>query len=166
VLSTIKVLAIIATALFGFYGTFFNLRGKPGKRPELITVHGWIALAGVFIAAATTAGLQLYTDKQQESSAFTLLSDINRTLHPLAGLRISVTVRPDWSKAAFRPCLDGIERELDKEGRMVAKLPPVEMFGKKYSVGSLETAFGSYPFANDGSLVSTVICDQEVVLLF
>jgi hypothetical protein len=166
VLSTIKVLAIISTALFGFYGTFFNLRGKPGKRPEPISVHGWIALAGVFIAAATTAGLQLYTDKQQESSSFTLLSDINRTLHPLAGLKISVRVRPDWSKAAFRPYLDGIERGLDDAGRMAAKMPPVEVLGEKYSLGSLETAFGSYPFADDGSLVRTAICDQQVVLLF
>jgi hypothetical protein len=139
-IATLKVITILATAFFGIFGSLVNFRDRTGR----ITRNGWIGLVGVIVAGLSAACLQLYSEAQQEKSTLTMLTEINRILHPLPGLRVSYSLRPDWQKEGFRKYLTKVE----------ASLPP--------------TGFGTerFPKPEESPLLDDTVCSVSVELFF
>ena len=57
-----KFFSIVATAVFGIYGSLVDFRGSDRQ----ITKEGWIGLVGVVASATVLATLQIYSDVQDE----------------------------------------------------------------------------------------------------
>ena len=140
-IATLKVITILATAFFGIFASLTNFRDHRGR----ITSHGWIGLVGVIAAGLSAAGLQLYSDTQQEKSALAILNEIDRTLHPLPGLTVEFSLRPDWQKEGYRNYFTKMEAGFDHA-----------------------TSFGSFPFPRreESPLLHYTVCEMDLVLLF
>jgi hypothetical protein len=140
-IATLKVITILVTAFIGIFASLTNFRDHRGR----ITRHGWIGLLGVIAAGSSAAGLQLYSDAQQEKSVFAILSEIDRTLHPLPGLTVQFSLRPDWQKEGFRNYFNKMEASFDHA-----------------------TSFGSFPFPRreESPLLNYTVCDVNLALLF
>jgi hypothetical protein len=141
VIATLKVIAILATALFGVFGSFANFRDTRGR----ITRLGWVGLSGIIVSGGLAAGLQLYTDAEQERSVLEIVQEIDKSLHPLSGLHVKALLRPDWQKDEFRSYLRKFE----------ASQPA-------------KTAFGNTPFPqiDEAPLLHYSVCQVDLVLLF
>lgn len=140
-IATLKVITILATAFFGIYASLKNFRDHRGR----ITRHGWIGLIGVITAGLSAASLQLYSDAQQEKSIFAILNEIDRTLHPLTGLTVELSLRPDWQKEGYR-----------------------SYFAKTESGFEHKRSFGSMPFPRleESPLIQYTVCEIDAKLLF
>jgi hypothetical protein len=140
-IAALKVLTILATALFGVFGSLVNFRDLNGR----ITRFGWIGLVGVIAAGASAAALQVYSDLEQEKSTFAVLTEINRTLHPLPGLTVTVFLRPDWHKEGFNEYFSEIQAAFDHK-----------------------TGFGNFPFQGriQSALLNYTVCEVDAELLF
>jgi len=145
VIALAKYMTFVLAALLGIYGQLVTLRHPTGR----LTIHGWIVLNGVIVLALVGAGFQWYADRIEELSMKSLLTDIDRTLHVLPGLKVSLTLRPDWKEPAFRAYLDKLQ-------------PSPAVSGPVYVISS----FLSTPFVVDGSLLQECICEQDVALFF
>jgi len=90
-IAALKIIAIVATALFGVFGSIVNFRDQNGR----LTRNGWIGLTRVLLSGLLAAGLQVYSDQEQEHSTLAVLTEIERTLSPLNGLTITTNLSPD-----------------------------------------------------------------------
>lgn len=111
-LELIKFLSIISAAIFGVYGSLVNFRDETGK----VTKHGKVGVCGVLISACIGGGLQIYSDIQSEKQSLDLLkrnteilTEINRSLHPLDGMTVEYIIEPDWSIPEFKEIFNKIE---------------------------------------------------------
>jgi hypothetical protein len=140
-IAILKVITILVTAFFGIFGSFVNFRDRTGR----ITRNGWIGLLGVIVAGLSAACLQLYSEAQQEKSTLAMLTEINRTLHPLPGLKVGYSLRPDWQKEIFRKYFTELEASFNHP-----------------------TSFGTRPFPErEGSpILHHTVCYVEVILFF
>lgn len=159
-IAILKFLTILATALFGMFGSLVDFRDKSGK----ITRNGWIGLTGVIVAGISAGVLQVYSDLTEEKSTLTileqnsaLLTEVSRTVYPLPGLTVSYFLRPDWDSDGFKQYFAEFERE--------------SVSGQKFGNVTLppqETAFGTFPFPphDENLLLTHTICDVDIELLF
>jgi hypothetical protein len=110
--AALKIIAIVATALFGVFGSIVNFRDQNGR----LTRHGWIGLAGVLLSGLLAAGLQVYSDQQEEHSTLAILTEIERTLSPLNDLTITTNLSPDWEKTPYHEYVNTIEEYYQTNG--------------------------------------------------
>jgi hypothetical protein len=104
-IAALKIIAIVATALFGVFGSIVNFRDQNGR----LTRSGWIGLTGVLLSGLLAAGLQVYSDQQQENSTLSILKNIERNLSPLNDLAITTNLSPNWEKAPYHEYVNTIE---------------------------------------------------------
>jgi hypothetical protein len=145
VIATIKVVTILLTAIFGIIGSFFNFRDRRGR----VTATGWTVLFGVFFAGGSAALLQLYSDREQENSVITILSQINRSLNPLPGLIVTFSLQPNWAEERFKSYFEEVEAG----------------FSNETSVGS-RWFFYEPSNHSRASILDYTVCDIDVILLF
>jgi hypothetical protein len=117
-IAALKIIAIVATALFGVFGSIVNFRDQNGR----LTRNGWIGLTGVLLSGLLAAGLQVYSDQQQEHSTLAILEEIERTLSPLNNLTITTNLSPDWEKTPYHEYVNTIE---DSEKTIVNHEAPI-----------------------------------------
>jgi hypothetical protein len=115
-LSILKFVSILSSALFGIYASFVNFKDKEGK----VTTNGYIGLIGVIISAILTGILQVYSDVESSKQSLIvleknnlILNNIKRSITPLDGLLFDLSLEPNWNNSEMKKLFNNVDDNVE-----------------------------------------------------
>lgn len=108
-LSTIKIFAIVSTAVFGVLGSIQDFRSANGN----ITIAGWIGIVGTIFSAALAGSIDIYESSQDEKDKKLIIrqneqaiESTRRSIFGFEKLSIEYEYTANWNDKDFEPIVD------------------------------------------------------------